>query len=103
MSRQPDTENDEEAAARMEQHRGSPRVMYYTHVLFRVFVSLALIQGVTDYKYRQSINEVSHLFYLLFIPIFIYLADTICGVSSIKVSHMYSHMDTASRCRIGAS
>jgi hypothetical protein len=53
------------------------RVMYCIHVLFGLFVSRALIQGVMGYKYRISIGEVStkyrNLFIYFLIPIFLIL------------------------------
>jgi hypothetical protein len=49
------------------------RVMYCIHVLFGLFVSRALIQGVMGYKYRRSINEVSQFIYLI---INTYFSDT---------------------------
>jgi hypothetical protein len=62
------------------------RVMYCIHVLFRHFVSWALIQSVMDYKYWISIGEVStkyhNLFIYLLIPIFLILDwYGICGIS----------------------
>jgi hypothetical protein len=54
-----------------------PRVMYCIHVLFGLFVSRALIQGIMSYKYRISIGKVStkyrNLFIYFLIPIFLIL------------------------------
>jgi hypothetical protein len=47
-------------------HAALARIMYCIHVLFGLFVSRALIQGVMGYKYRISIDEVSQLFYSFF-------------------------------------
>jgi hypothetical protein len=82
--------------------------MYCIHVLFELFVSRALIQGVMGYKYRISIDEVStkyrNYFIYFLIPIFRYSTDTVLVVyRGIEVSHMYSDTDTATRCRIGVS
>jgi hypothetical protein len=49
------------------------RVMYCIHILFGLFVSQALIQGVMGYKYRISIDEVSTKYHNLFIYLLIHI------------------------------
>jgi hypothetical protein len=61
-------------------HAALARIMYCIHVLFGLFISRTLIQGVIGYKYRISIDEVStkyHNYFIYFlIPIFRYSTDT---------------------------